>query len=138
MNFKTFVDESSVNDNIKKHISTALSDIERFSVKIEKALKSDNIKQAKHYSDFIKSSLSDIEDFLNSPKINESQDGIETDQRMQMYKEIKKQKGYKATFYDEDFNVTDSFKMKLKDGSKIKVLLNTTSFDKPVYWFEWL
>jgi hypothetical protein len=61
-----------------------------------------------------------------------------TEQHMEMYKEIKKKKGYKASFLDKDFKVTDSFKMNLSDGSKVKVLLNTKDYDKPVYWFEWL
>jgi len=57
---------------------------------------------------------------------------------MEMYKEIKKRYNFMATFYDEDFNVDESFTMKLSNGSKVKVLINTTDFNKPVFWFEWI
>ncbi len=56
----------------------------------------------------------------------------ETEQHMKMYKEILKKKHIKAVFNDEDFKVNDSFKMKLSDGSKVKVLINTKDFNKPV------
>jgi len=61
-----------------------------------------------------------------------------TKRQMEIYKEIKNKKGYQATFNSNDFKNTDLFKMKLSDGSKIKVLLNTTDFNKPVYNFEWM
>ena len=56
---------------------------------------------------------------------------------VEIYNAIKKKYKIKATFKEEDFNIDKSFDMKLEDGSKIKVLVNTTKYNKPVFWFEW-
>jgi len=130
MSFKTLIKEASKKDNIKKHMMMATNDIERWVKKINDAIKNDNMDEIQQNVDYISSALKDITHF------SVLKDLKETNQQMEIYKEIKNKKGYQATFLPEDFKVTDSFNMKLSNGTKIKVLLNTTDFNKPVYWFE--
>jgi len=61
-----------------------------------------------------------------------------TDIDMEIYKEIKKKYKKKAVRYEDDFKETDTFDMKLSDGSKIKVYYNDKDFSKPIFDFEWL